>query len=63
MQQICKGKIFSNENILFNINDQLFLEILVMVIGCQTIKYSSIKKKKTLKEERKLEEAIKNFGS
>ena len=48
----------SNEDILFNIKDQLFLETLLMMIRGHTIKYSSIKKKKSLEEERKLEQEI-----
>ena len=45
------------EHIKFNINDQLFLETL-MIRG-NTIKYSSYKKKQQLEEERKLEQEIK----
>ena len=48
----------SNEDILFNINDQLFLETLLMMIRGHTIKYSFIKKKKSLEEERKLQQGI-----
>ena len=48
----------SNEDILLNINDQLFLETLLMMIRGHTIKYSSIKKKKSLEEERKLQQEI-----
>ena len=36
----------NNETILFNINDQLFLETLLMTIRGNTIKYSSEKKEK-----------------
>ena len=43
----------SNEEIQFNINDQLFLETLLMMIRGNTIKYSSEKKKKRFKEEKK----------
>ena len=43
---------------MFNINDQLFLETLLVIIRGQTIKYSSFKKKQSLAEERKLEEEI-----
>lgn len=50
----------SNNDIKFNINDQLFLETLLMIIRGNTIKYSSIKKKKKIEEEKKLEEEI-NF--
>ena len=48
----------SNEDILLNINDQLFLETLLMMIRGHTIKYSSIKKKQSLEEERKLQQEI-----
>lgn len=51
----------SNEDIVFNINDQLFLETLLMMIRGETIKYSSIKKKNSIKEEKKLEEEIKEL--
>ena len=36
----------ANDEIQFNINDQLFLETLLMMIRGNTIKYSSEKKKK-----------------
>ena len=42
----------SNENIEFNINDQLFLETLLMIIRGNTIKYSSIKKRKNKKKKK-----------
>ena len=48
----------SNENIEFNINDQLFLETVLMIIRGNTIKYSSIKKRKKQEEEKKVEEEI-----
>lgn len=48
----------SNQNIKFNINDQLFLETLLMIIRGSTIKYSSIKKRNKLEEENKLENEI-----
>ena len=51
----------SNEEIQFNINDQLFFETLLMMIRGNTIKYSSEKKKKKLKEEKTLEEDIKRL--
>ena len=51
----------SNEEIQFHINDQLFLETLLMMIRGNTIKYSSEKKKKRLKEEKTLEEDIKRL--
>ena len=47
------------EQIKFNINDQLFLETLLLMIRGNTIKYSSYKKKQQLEEERKLEQQIK----
>ena len=43
--------ILDNE-IMFNINDQLFLETLLMTIRGNTIKYSSIKKRRKLEEEK-----------
>ena len=36
----------SNEQMKFNINDQLFLETLLMIIRDNTIKYSAIKRGK-----------------
>ena len=48
----------SNENIEFNINDQLFLETLLMIIRGNTIKYSSMKKRKKQEEEKMVEEKI-----
>ena len=47
------------EELQFNINDQLFLETLLMIIRGDTIKYSSIKKKERYKEEQDLELQIK----
>ena len=47
-----------NEDVIFNINDQLFLETLLVIIRGHTIKYSSFKKKQFLAEEKKLEEEI-----
>ena len=47
------------EQIKFNINDQLFLDTLLLMIRGNTIKYSSNKKKQQLEEERKLEQEIK----
>ena len=49
--------ILDNE-IVFNLNDQLFLETLLMTIRGNTIKYSSIKIRKKLEEENKLEQEI-----
>ena len=43
----------SNENIEFNINDQLFLETLLMIIRGNTIKYSSMKKREKNKKKKK----------
>ena len=37
------------EELQFNINDQLFLEALLMIIRGDTIKYSSIKKKEGIR--------------
>ena len=51
----------ANDEIQFNINDQLFLETLLMMIKGITIKYSSEKKKKRVKEEKALEEDIKRL--
>ena len=48
----------TDDVIQFNINDQLFLETLLMVIRGNTIKYSSVKKRKKLEEENKLEGEI-----
>ena len=45
----------SNCDIKFNINDQLFLETLLMIIRGNTIKYSSIKRRKKGEHEQKLE--------
>lgn len=49
----------SDENIIFEINDQLFLETLLLIIRGNTIKFSSIKKRKSQEEEKKLENEIK----
>ena len=43
------GENIPNQDIIFNINDQLFLETLLMMIRDNTIKYSSIRKGNTLK--------------
>ena len=51
----------ANDEIQFNINDQLFQETLLMMIRGNTIKYSSEKKKKRVKEETTLEEDIKHL--
>ena len=48
----------TDDKIQFNINDQLFLETLLMVIRGNTIKYSSVKNRKKIEEENKLEEEI-----
>ena len=42
----------------FNINDQLFLETLLLMIRGNTIKYSSFKRKKQQQEEIRLEQEI-----
>ena len=39
------GENVPNQDIIFNINDQLFLETLLMMIRGNTIKFSSIRKK------------------
>ena len=52
----------SNENTQqeeFNINDQHFLETLLLMIRGNTIKYSSFKKKQQQQEEIRLEQEIK----
>ena len=51
----------ANDEIQFNINDQLYLETLLMMIRGNTIKYSSEKKKIRVKEEKALEEDIKRL--
>ena len=48
----------ANDEIQFNINDQLFLETLLMMIRGYTIKYSSEKKKKRVKEEKALKKTL-----
>ena len=50
-----------DENILFTINDQLFLETLLMEIRGKTISYSSYIKKKKDKQEKELVEEIKDI--
>ena len=50
-----------NEDIEFNINDQLFLETLMMMIRGMTIKYSSEKKRRTVETELRLENEIKSL--
>lgn len=62
---MCKDQIDQNninipdECIKFEINDQLFLETLLLMIRGNSIKFSSIKKKKKQEEENKLEHEIK----
>ena len=51
----------ANDEIQFNINDQLFLETVLMMIRGNTIKYSSENKQKRVKEEKALEEDIKRL--
>ena len=43
----------TDEQMQFNINDQLFLETLLMMIRGNSIKYSSVKKKKKKRKENK----------
>ena len=59
MNMIKMGKKNENQDIMFGINDQLFLETLLTIIRGNTIKYSSIKKRKCNEEENKLEQEIK----
>ena len=54
-------EMIPNLDLQFNINDQLFLETLLMMIGRDTIKYSSIKKKLSCKEEQSLDKEIKDL--
>ena len=54
-------EMIPNQDLQFNINDQLFLETLLMMIRGDTIKYSSIKKKLSCKEEQSLEKEIKDL--
>ena len=51
----------ANDEIQLIINDQLFLETLLMMIRGNTIKYSSEKKKKRVKVETALEKDIKRL--
>ena len=46
-------------NIEFTINDQLFLETLLMIIRGNTFQFSSLNKKKNTEKENKLEADIK----
>ena len=48
-----------NQEQEFSINDQLFLETLLLMIRGSTIKYSSQRKKQRQEEEAKLEKDIK----
>ena len=48
-------------NIEFTINDQLFLETLIMIIRGNTIQFSSFNKKKNIEKENKLEADIKKL--
>ena len=50
---------YSMNETQFSINDQLFLETLLLMIRGNTIKYSSFKKKQKQEEEIKLEQEIK----
>ncbi|MCG7876954.1 MAG: reverse transcriptase family protein, partial [Candidatus Thiodiazotropha endolucinida] len=49
---------FIPNDIEFTINDQLFLETLLIMIRGETIKYSSMKKKESIQEEIKVEKEI-----
>ena len=51
-----------NENITYNINDQLLFETVLMEIRGESIKYSSTKKKRKQKEEKELELKIKTLN-
>ena len=51
----------SNDIIQFTINDQLFLETLLMEIRGKTISYSSYKKKERDKREREIINRLKHF--
>lgn len=51
----------SNDDLNFNINDQLFLETLLMMIRGNTIKYSAFKKKLKNEQENKIEKEIKEL--
>ena len=49
----------SNEQMKFNINDQLFLETLLMVIRGNMIEYSAIKKREKMKKKRSWKKKLK----
>ena len=51
-------KNIPNEDIMFNINNELFLETILCIVRGHTIKYSSFKKKQSLAGETKLGEEI-----
>ena len=51
----------SNEDIKFKINDQLFLEVLLMEIRGKTISYASFKRKDNENKEKKLIDEISNL--
>ena len=51
----------NNNNIEFIINDQLFLETLIMTIRGDTIQFGSFNKKKDIEKENKLEKDIKKL--
>ena len=51
----------SNEQIEFTRNDQLFLETLLLMIRVNSIKFSSLRKKKKQADEKKLENEIKEL--
>ena len=50
-----------NTGIIYTINDQLLLEMILIAIRGETIKYSSRKKRESLKQENQLEEDIKKI--
>ena len=50
-----------NTGIIYTINDQLLLEMILIAIWGETIKYSSRKKRESLKQENQLEEDIKKI--
>ena len=67
IREVINTYALNNENIndvnevAFNINDQLFLETLLMTIRGNTIKYCSIKKKVKLEDENKILQEIKEL--
>ena len=49
----------SDEKMKFDINDQLFLETMLLIIRGNTIKFSSTRKRKNIEVEKRLENEIK----